>query len=205
MRVKICKVRDLECALEMVRLGVDFLGFHVLDRGHGDDLQRSALLAERLRRRGFEGTVLLTREVDASWIVEAATEGRYSYVQFHRPFVLERDRALAACLSSKGIRTIQVIDPRAEALDVIDEVLAHVDHVLYDSHVGGTGIQIADDQLTSWPMDRALVAGGIDLIRATELKYRFAPFGVDIQGWVRGVGMRQDIERVSALVNAAHG
>ena len=207
MKLKICRVRDLSCAHELVAVGVDYLGFHDIDTANVERSQRLAAINRALNATGFTGGVLLTKATDTAWIVRSASDGLFSFVQLHRDASLPEIKEIARLLSEVGSSLIQVVDPSIHRASHAREILAHAKYVLYDNYIGGTGRAIAESQLDSMPMSRAFLAGGIDDARAQRLQSRFAPYAIDVQSWVQRPnegtappGYSKDMKRVTQLV-----
>lgn len=207
MKLKICRIRDLSCAHELVAVGVDYLGFHDIDTANVERSQRLAAINRALNATGFTGGVLLTKATDTAWIVRSASDGLFSFVQLHRDASLPEIKEIARLLSEVGSSLIQVVDPSIHRASHAREILAHAKYVLYDNYIGGTGRAIAESQLDSMPMSRAFLAGGIDDARAQRLQSRFAPYAIDVQSWVQRPnegtappGYSKDMKRVTQLV-----
>lgn len=200
MKLKICQIRDSRTAFQLVEMGVDYLGFHVLETLQAEHKSRAAGINKRLRASGFDGGVLLTKVNDVDWLVNTTMEGQYRYVQVHRDADLDGVAELARRLREHGISLIQVIDPLVHDAAYVTHILSHADYVLYDNYTGGTGCRISYDVLEGMPMDRAFIAGGVDDISARQLKSRFSPYGVDVQTWVKGPDKSKDMDKVSALI-----
>lgn len=205
MKLKICQIRSASSGEELAALGVDFLGFHVLDESLVD--KRASLLAanRRLAETGFEGGVLLTRSRDHGWITAAAEEGHFSLVQVHRFASVGEIADLSGRLRKVGAGVVQVVDPRDQSLEYVTSILNDVEYVLYDNYVGGTGERFVDEDLAGLPMERAFIAGGIDADRALALRRKFRPFGVDVQSWVKRPDKTKDLDRVIRLVSVCEG
>lgn len=203
MKLKICQIQDSPTAFQLLRAGVNYLGFHVLDPTQTEQAFRSAAVNTTLRANGFEGGVLLTKADDVSWIVESAVSGAYRHVQVHHDTNPRHIEELASLLHDAGTSLIQVVDPTMHDAAYVTEILTYADYVLYDNYVGGTGRRISDDDLRRMPMDRAFIAGGIDDVRARELKARFSPYAIDVQSWVKQSGGSKNLDRVMTLVDIA--
>ena len=207
MKLKICRVRDLGSAHELIAAGVDYLGFHDIDTANVERSQRLAVINRTLYATGFTGGVLLTKATDTAWIVRSASNGLYPFVQLHRDASLSEIKKIARLLCEVGSSLIQVVDPSIHRASYAHEVLEHAKYVLYDNYIGGTGRAVAESQLDSMPMNRAFIAGGIDDARAQRLQSRFAPYAIDVQSWVQRpnegtapLGYSKDMNRVTQLV-----
>ncbi len=209
MKLKICRVTDLQTAIELVRAGVDYLGFHDLQDTNTTRTAQLVGINRKLREDGFDGGVLLTKVTDIGWISQVASCGRYPLVQLHRQADLAEIEELSGILHHTGSSLVQVVDPYLHHSDTVHKILEHARYVLYDNYVGGTGQRLADSYLDSMPMERAFLAGGIDDLRASQLQSRYRPYAIDVQSWVerRDAGGRRehskDMDRVSQLVEIA--
>lgn len=200
MKLKVCQVRDAESAADLVACGADFLGFHVLDESHVQERDAYAAINRKLVSDGYSGGVILTKAQSLDWIIDAAAEGAYAYVQTHRDLLLEDVAELGRRLHGQSCGLIQVVDPAERSPDYVAALLDLADFVLYDNYQGGTGMQLGDDILEALPMDRAFIAGGVDAARADEIRERYNPFGIDVQSWVKRSDGGKDLGRVRELL-----
>jgi phosphoribosylanthranilate isomerase len=204
MKLKICKIESLDSARDLVAVGVDFLGFHVLDESKEQYRERSASINRKLRDQGFDGGVFLTKSNNLDWTISSAQDGAYELVQLHSDASMDYIKKLSRGLRSEHIKLIQVVNPAVHDSSYITSILDFASHVLYDNYYGGTGEPVSIDDLDRVPMDRAFVAGGINDRRAEQVKDRYSPYAIDVQSWVTPVGDllkgHKLMDRVSRLV-----
>ena len=108
MKLKICRVRDLASAHELIAAGVDYLGFHDLDTANVERSQRLAAINRALYANGFTGGVLLTKATDTAWIMRSASNGLYPLVQLHRDASLSEIKKIERFLREKGVKDIDI-------------------------------------------------------------------------------------------------
>lgn len=200
VRLKICKVVDRATAFDLMEAGVDYLGFHVLSTADDGKEATAAAINRELRGTGYGGGVLLTKSKNVDWIRRATITGAFQFVQLHRGAELNEIVHLATQLDVIGAQLIQVVDPAVRSTEYIDEVLKHAAFVLYDNYTGGTGRQISNAVLERVPADRAFIAGGINEVRACELRDEYRPYALDVQSWVDHRDHTKDMSKVEALL-----
>ena len=199
MKLKICQISDIETASKLVRMGVDYLGFHIIDKMDMRRVEKIASINVQLRKNGYSGGTLLTKINNPADVVKLAKYGHFQYLQMHRNLNLSQIEYLADALHHNGIKYIQVIDPESKSKVYVNCTLNLVDYVLYDNYEGGTGRQIPEHNLVGFPMSRAFLAGGINDVKALEIKKQHNPYAIDVQSWVHYDAV--DFSKVSRLLS----
>ena len=77
MKLKICQISDIETASKLVRMGVDYLGFHIIDKMDMRRVEKIASINVQLRKNGYSGGTLLTKINNPADVVKLAKYGHF--------------------------------------------------------------------------------------------------------------------------------
>jgi phosphoribosylanthranilate isomerase len=196
-KVKICRVETLAGAKMMAAAGVDFIGFHAIDRNSfgpseaGRFREISRLL---LNRAPNCIPVLVTRSTDASFIADAVLEMKISIIQLHERVPaaeilpqLARECVRRGLLVPLILKTIAVEEAgRERVADEVDEWVPWAWAILLDTTTsGGTGRtinwEVAANLFSHVGHGRTFLAGGISGRNAAEALDSTRAWALDAQ------------------------
>jgi len=180
-KLKFCNIKNIFETRTAGKLGVPFLGFHMISES---DFQREEELKSCVRelRNYYPRTkaVLITKEKVVERLSNLIDEFEFETVQLHYPDSAEIAKTLRG-IYGHNICIIQVITPETSSLDIHNET----DILLLDkSYLGGTGKQLSEyelnDLLNQINFNRVLLAGGISHTNLHQYLH-LNTYGFDIQ------------------------
>lgn len=208
VKIKICNIRDIDTALKLEKLGIDFIGIHMIHAvtEHRVDLLRQC---EDLRSTI---PVVVTRSEDPAVLREI---GKLAppYLQLHATWTRKRLRSIKDNIP-RGTKLICLVAPE-EALSIpaaIDELVGECDFLLFDkSNEGGTGATIELDSLRTAVNEARtrgipfFIAGGLTDKNVSWYVKEFLPFAIDVQSGVEILGApgAKDLCKITKLVEMA--
>jgi phosphoribosylanthranilate isomerase len=198
VRIKICGVRDPEDALAAVEAGADLIGINFVSGSPREvDIKMAGEICKALEDHDVE-RVALFRDEQWDTIDRILRRVPFERVQFHGDETEEEIEAI----DLPTIKAIRGADQ--EAADTYPGSILLLDH----PHQGG-----GHGQAWDWSEAEDLIAHGHDVIIAGGLTPdnvahaladvgEIPPWGVDVATGVEGDGMRKDIAKMRAFVEA---
>ncbi len=201
--LKICGVRNEQDALELVKLGVDAVGFNFwpqskryLDPAHAGWLKS---LAGKILRVG----VFVNQGSDLP--VQLVAEGLIDVVQLHGDETVDEVHAL----KERGLRVVKAIGVKQQ-LDVEKAGAYGLDAMLLDAHApqvfGGTGEQfdwkLALEFKKRYPEVSLILAGGITAENAGSAIREVRPAALDVASGAEVSPGVKDLKKVRQLLEA---
>jgi phosphoribosylanthranilate isomerase len=179
-KIKICRIVDLTTAIKLVAQGIDFLGFHIVNKSDLHLLEKySEINSYLIEQLDFHNSVIVTKINAEDTIVKTLLSSNFNYIQFHYTLNPEVTRILKAYNGRKNFITI--FDPGIGNKDYLNELQGFSKYVIIDNIEGGLGKRINLDKETLADYDNIFIAGGINLENIKGLYDQFHPFGFDIQ------------------------
>ncbi len=198
VRIKICGVMHPDDALKAVEAGADLIGINFVPGSRREvDVKQAEAICAALEGQGVERVAVFQ---DAEWDRIDGILRRVSFerVQFHGDETEEEIEAV----DLPSIKAIRGADQRAA--DEYPGSILLLDH----PHQGG-----GQGQAWDWSEAETLIANGHDVIIAGGLTPEnvadaladvgeIPPWGVDVATGVEGEGLRKDMSRMRAFVEA---
>jgi phosphoribosylanthranilate isomerase len=201
--LKICGVRSEKDADELVRLGVDAVGFNFWPKS-----KRYLNPGEGLWMKGLSGKILrvgvfVNEESDLPF--RLIKEGMIDVVQLHG----DESPELAREFSQAGIVVIKALGVKDSA-DIVSAGAFETDAILLDAHAprvfGGTGEtfdwQLALDFKKRFPETPMVLAGGITAENAVSAISQVSPAALYVASGAESSPGVKDFEKVRALLAA---
>lgn len=190
-KIKICKVRDLATAHFCARLGVDFVGLHLIDKCDADKIQTFHQISNLLQGTATR-PVLVTKITSTKDLSSALINTGIRWVQLHARLAIEKLERIQRDVQTKvgepivwiGVAGIEEKDTREYLENLRNSGLCQY-YLLDSSWRGGTGKTapqaLVAECLEVLPRHRTFIAGGIDLTNARSMVQQFKPFALDVQ------------------------
>jgi len=208
VRIKICRVNDLETARALAVLGVDFIGLHLVTTPTDERLRHlAAIISYCTKRQTVTQPVLVTKNLTLAELCTAVQVLQPPFVQLHDAWSQEHLRTFRASFPA-ATKIIVVVDPVANVNVWISEHPELADYVLLDRIQGGTGKPLPDDgvvkQMHKFTQFPVFLAGGLNAENVAAAITAHKPFAVDVQTALEVPGFkgRKDIVKTLAFTKA---
>jgi len=208
VKIKVCRVNDVDTAIRLERLGVDFVGIHMKSNVIYDKEILYKTLARELVKAGL---VVVTRTKDIELLGHIINKLEPEYLQLHSRWSKKESEELRKVIQRWG-RTTKVIGVVAletsASTDLISDLVDVWDYMLFDSSFGGgTGILIREEILrTAAGIAKSygtpfFIAGGLNPENVGYYVRTYRPYGVDVQSGVEVKGTSQkDLSKVEKFI-----
>lgn len=205
--LKICRIETAQDARRCAWLGVDLLGFHILDCQSLLDGNHKLMLANKLIQadEGYAGGVLLTRCLDLRAIQTAVTQGHFSTVQIHAKAPEPFWNSIRLMADHLGFQVIGVTDPTTMSVSEMACVRDHAHLTLVDHLRGGTGTPVPKKLLRPPNKGSTLIAGGVNSSNARGLLEKYGPTGIDVQTAAEHRDHSKNYPEIIRLITAVKG
>lgn len=202
MRLKICGITNVQEAIEIVKLGVDTLGFICVSQTpRYIEPQKIKSIIEQLPQQISTVGVFVNEEINK--IVEIFNRTKLTGIQLHGEestgYCQELRNLLPEAEIIKAFRY-----QNQESLQQLDDYLPVVDTIILDPYQegvhGGTGKQLNWQDLTDFRPSRPwLLAGGLKPENVVEALNTVSCDGLDLSSGVEISPGNKDIEKVQEL------
>lgn len=209
VKIKICRVNDVDTAKKLERLGVDFIGVHIIWELTLDKENLYFNLAEELSKTNV---VVVTRTKDLNTLDVIAKKLKPQFLQLHSKWDRQEIKELREMMRGAIHTFPEIIGVVAletlASVNLIDE-LVDCNYLLFDqSFEGGTGRAIEDEVLRKAAEKAKLyripffIAGGLRPDNVGHYVRAYRPYGVDVQTGIEVFGThgRKDFNKVKQFI-----
>lgn len=211
VRIKICRVNDVETARALAALGVDFIGLHLVKTPTEERLRHLAAIISYCAMIGaVTQPVLVTKNINSEELTTTVQMLQPPLVQLHDAWELKDLRMFRESFP-ETTKIILVVDPVGGANEQIGEHLDLADYILLDRIRGGTGKVLPTENVTTTMRGfghlPVFLAGGLDPNNVTAAIALHQPFAVDVQTALEIPASKgqKDIAKTIAFVKAVRG
>jgi len=212
VKIKICRVNDVNTAKKLEQLGVDFIGVHIL---WNLTPEKEALYKSLEKELTKTQPVIVTKIRDLSSLTNMIGKLKPKYLQLHSDLKWTRDEVMQLKEAVTGYgytcpKILGVVELKTPADVILINELADVcDYLLFDSsRKGGTGIPIEKRTLEEAVKVSRLcgvpffIAGGLKPENVGHYVMTYMPYGVDVQTGVEipGAPGRKDFNKVKRFI-----
>ena len=199
-KVKICGLKEIEHVEAAVKAGADFIGFMFAPSKRRITVEEAAELAKVIPSTVKKVGVFVNEQNDV--IRQIADQVGLDYIQYHGDETQEQIQEI-------GLPAIKVISIRGEE-DVKRAATYNVDYYLFDAP--GTDFRGGSGESFDWmlldkvniPMDKVILAGGLNEENVGLAIMLVEPFAVDVSSGVEVDG-RKSSTAITNFIEIAKG
>lgn len=210
--IKICRVNDIHTARYLARMGVEFLGLHIIyEIPEANKLRQLQQIQKEIKENyPHSKTVLVTRSESTEDIALFHQLLPADFIQVHSNMDINSKVLLNELIikSGKKANLINVIS--ANETKTINKAEIFGKYCLIDtSFHGGTGEEVNQDKLRNLIEElyeyKLFIAGGINENNILEKEQIFSPFSLDLQTSIENNTKKKDILKVKSLFKQFRG
>lgn len=212
VKIKICRVNDVNTAKKLEQLGVDYIGIHILRELTPEKEELYKSLDRELTKTL---PVIVTKIKDVRLLNIMVARLKPKFIQLHSDQEWNREEIVQLretiiysgnlCPKFLGVIGLETLSD----IKLIDELANVCDYLLFDrSRRGGTGILI-DEKILQEAVKKVrpygkpfFIAGGLNPENVKRYIVTYRPYGVDVQSGVEIEGMPgcKNFDKVKRLV-----
>jgi phosphoribosylanthranilate isomerase len=213
IKIKICDIRTLQCAIICAQEGASFLGIHQID---APLTEVKLKLCKDIRQFIPDiSLVLVTKEENSSKLLEMCLQIRWDYIQLHFETTPQKISTIRDLLNRNGLfpKFIAVIESVDLTKEKIKSFAAVADYLLFDSSIrGGTGKLSSQENLERIALLAGdlpyFIAGGLTSKNVGRVLEIVHPYAVDVQSGVEYLEIerkhQKDPDRIRAFANTVN-
>jgi phosphoribosylanthranilate isomerase/pentose-5-phosphate-3-epimerase len=199
VKLKICRVNDLDSSKMLVWQGVQFLGMHLISEKDISLVNTYKTINRKLQTcLNFYGSVLVTKIKELDIIKNIVTGCNFRFIQIHASISKLELISIKEFCGSEKIKLILVFDPLNNIS--FEEYYKYADIIIIDHIKGGTGEEVSETDFNMYNLDKCLIAGGVSNSNIKNKMVNLNPLGFDIQTYTETKEKQKNFENVNYLM-----
>lgn len=202
-KIKICGIKDVDTALKVAELGVDFIGLVFSKKSpRYVSMEKAFQITSALKNSQIQ-CVAVVDEADEIEMMRICETLNVRMIQLHGPLPKARHHLLSENITRIYVCSLSVDGALADIDDISFEHLdPHRDYLLFDSIEAGSGKSYSLESFSRPEQFNFFMAGGLIDKTVNSLIHEVSPFAVDVSSGVESTRGIKDINKIKTFVNS---